>query len=541
MNRRTGLTIRAARHAHLTLASATAVIEAAAADSTDAERSLVGLALPYGAPGRTNVGQVTASAGVVRWPADLRRIRVFAGHDRNRPVGYVTAIEDTPAGLRARMHIAATPDGDTVLAEAHEGIRDAISVELDDVDVDGQGRITSAELTGLALVPVPAFEDARLAASPGAGADPAGGADAVPSAPAVAAALDPGAVAAAARGALAAARGPAGLYATRGAGRHARLSLAGMAQLVAARFRNSDRSAAALNAALADVTPPSVNWAAVQPYQWLGEVWTPEYLALDWANSVTSDALTSMKVVGWKRDTSQNPRIRPYAGNKADIPTDNTLSFVPIEQTAVRHAVGADFDRIFLDFGNETVIQTWLRLVSQSYAQVLDTAIGAAVLGEATDGGTAAGMVPAMTLAARLLKRVGARVSWVAVSSDLFGDFLDIPAAEAPWWLAGSSSVDIAGGLDANGNASVNTLPRVFESPALDDGTVVAGDRRAVTQYTPRGNPFQVRAVDLPRGGLDVAVFGYSAELVNDPLGIVKVTVDGAAAAPAKTTAKAAK
>ena len=56
-------------------------------------------------------------------------------------------------------------------------------------------------------------------------------------------------------------------------------------------------------------------------------------------------------------------------------------------------------------------------------------------------------------------------------------------------------------------------------------GTVLAGDRRCATQYTPRGNPFTVRAVDLPRGGLDLAVFGYSCEMLNDPLGVVSVEV----------------
>ena len=76
----------------------------------------------------------------------------------------------------------------------------------------------------------------------------------------------------------------------------------------------------------------------------------------------------------------------------------------------------------------------------------------------------------------------------------------------------------------AGTTAGVNNL-RIFESPTLPAGTVTAGDRRAATQYTPRGNPFTVRAVDLANGGLDVGVFGYSAELVNDPLGLVTVTV----------------
>jgi hypothetical protein len=72
--------------------------------------------------------------------------------------------------------------------------------------------------------------------------------------------------------------------------------------------------------------------------------------------------------------------------------------------------------------------------------------------------------------------------------------------------------------------ATVNNL-RIFQNPGAPAGTVIAGDRRAVTQYTPRGNPFEVRAVDIANGGMDVGVFGYSAELVNDPLGIVSVIV----------------
>jgi len=34
-----------------------------------------------------------------------------------------------------------------------------------------------------------------------------------------------------------------------------------------------------------------------------------------------------------------------------------------------------------------------------------------------------------------------------------------------------------------------------------------------------------VRALEIEHGGIDVGVFGYHAELVNDPLGVVTVTV----------------
>jgi hypothetical protein len=225
-----------------------------------------------------------------------------------------------------------------------------------------------------------------------------------------------------------------------------------------------------------------------------------------------------MTITGWKR-RPPGPAISPYAGNKAPIPTDGTLTYSPVTVTAGRHAVGADFDRIWIDFGDESIMNTWIRLVSQDYAKKLDAAIGAAILAEATDAGSAADVIAAVRLAASTLKTAGASVSFIALAPDVFADYLDITAAEAPWWLTGSSGVDLAGA-----SANVNNL-RVFESPAVPAGTLVAGDRRAATQYTPRGNPFTVRAVDVADGGMDVGVFGYSAELVNDPLGLVTVAV----------------
>jgi len=495
----------------LQLVASDAVITAAPGrPATD--RTLRGLALPYAADGRTSAGLVRASAGVVRWPADLRRVKVFTGHDRTRPVGYVTALTETSDGLTAELHIAATPDGDAALLEAREGTRDALSVELEDVEIGDDGELIAAELAAIALVPMPAFSDARIAAERDDDADQ--DQDAPPALPAPSNPPAGGRQLPTQRGA---ARAPAGLAAGRRRGPQMMTLEAACAQ-VAAEFARSDRSAAALTAALANITPTSTGSANTSPPQWLGEIWTPEYQQLDWANAISTGPLTSMRLTGWKR-LPPGPVISPYAGDKAPIPTDGTLSFGPVDVLAHRQAVGADFDRIWIDFGDESVINTWLRLVTQDYAKKLDQAIASLVLAESTVAGPADDVIAGVRLAAQTLKRAGANVSFIAMAADLYSDYLDIPAAEAPWWLVGSSNVDLAGAT-----ASVNNL-RVFESPALMNGSIVAGDRRAVTQYTPRGNPFTVRAVDLANGGLDVGVFGYSAELVNDPLGVVKVTV----------------
>jgi HK97 family phage prohead protease len=498
------------RHRRIRLVASDAVVEAAAgAAATD--RTLRGLALPYAADGRTSAGRVRASAGVVRWPADLRRVKVFTGHDRTRPVGYVTTLTETNDGLVAELHIAGTPDGDAALLEAREGTRDAMSVELEDVELDDDGELLAAELVAIALVPLPAFSDARIAAErdddddqddqPPASAPPGAGGGRRP--------------------ATRAAGAPAALTASRR--RPQTLTLDQAAAQLAAQYVDGGRTAAALNAALANITPTSTGSANTSPPQWLGELWTPEYVQLDWANAISTATLTSMRLTGFKR-VPPGPVISPYAGDKAPIPTDGALGFGPVDVTAHRHAVGADFDRIWMDFGDESVINTWLRLVSQDYAKKLDAAIGAAILAEATVVATpAVNVIEAVTVAAQTLKRAGASVSFVALASDLFGDYLSITTADAPWWLASTSAVDLAATPNGS-NGNVNGI-KIFESVALPDGTVTAGDRRAATQYTPRGNPFNVRAVDVADGGIDVGVFGYSAELINDPLGIVTVSV----------------
>ena len=484
-------------HRRLQLVAADAVVEAAAATTTD--RTLRGLVLPYAADGRTSAGRVRASAGRVRWASDLRRIKVNVDHDRGRPVGYLTALRETAEGLTAELHIAATPDGEAALLEAREGTRDALSVELEDVELDDDGELVSAELAAVALVPLPAFSDARIAAERDDqdDADQAPPARYTPPAPV--------------------ARRPAPLLAARTRPRAERMSFDAAAAQLTARL-TADRSAAALTAALADITPVSTNWAAVAPYQWVDEVWTPSYAAMPWSNVVTQGVLTNMRVTGFKF-VEPGPKILPYAGNKAAIPTDGTLSYAPVTVDAVRHAVGADFDRIWEDFGQQDVIATWLRLVTLSYAQVLNDLAYAAISGAATDGGTAPDVITAITVASQKLKTAGASVTFIAVAADLYGQWLAMPAAEVPWWLASSSSVNLSGQ-----SSNVNNL-NIFESPELPAGTVLAGDRKAVTQYVPRGNPFTVRAIDLAKGGTDVGVFGYSAELVNDARGIVEVTV----------------
>jgi hypothetical protein len=77
-----------------------------------ASRTITGLALPYGVPASTFLGDFTFAAGAVRYAADLRRVKLLVGHDAGQPVGYATQLSDDagpPAGLQSVFYV---PPGD---------------------------------------------------------------------------------------------------------------------------------------------------------------------------------------------------------------------------------------------------------------------------------------------------------------------------------------------------------------------------------------------------------------------------------------------
>jgi hypothetical protein len=79
---------------------------------------------------------------------------------------------------------------------------------------------------------------------------------------------------------------------------------------------------------------------------------------------------------------------------------------------------------------------------------------------------------------------------------------------------------------------------RFFVDPSLPAGHVLGGDRNAATYYEAVPAPLRVQAVNIPNGGIDIAVFGYQAVLVNDPRAIVDVTVTALPLVAAATSSR---
>jgi hypothetical protein len=472
----------------------------AGAPDTDAARTLSGLALPFGVPGRTSAGQVTVpDASVIRIPADLRRVKLFTEHGRATPVGYCTAATPAADGLTASFRIGSTPAGDSALTEAREGIRDALSVELDNVTLDG-GRVTGADLVAVALVSVPAFADARVAASAPLPA-PAGPAPVPAGAP-------PGMLVEVIGGSV-----PAELHAGRPA--RAAVTFESVVPQIAAAIRDNDIGR--LNAALSDVVPGADTGEAFIRPQWLGELWTPVQARRNFTNRMQHAPLTSgLKVYGWKWGV--RPQVGPYAGNKTAIPS-NAPTMVPAEEPIVRYAGGWDIDRIFIDLGEPGFVDAFFRAATEDLGNKLEAAAADLVETSATALPAEPDIVAGLNALVTQLVSVGANVSYVGIAPDLYAAFLGMPRSTSPWWLPEQ------GRLQISEQSGVFTDLAVFSDASLTAATMVAGDRRAVTWYEARPLPIRVQAVNIPNGGIDLGVFAYAAGLVNDALGLAKVTI----------------
>lgn len=487
-------------------------------------RTISGLILPFNKPGYTSSGQVTVTAGAVAVPDDLKRVKLLRDHSTDtgfKPVGYAESVEETPEGIRATFRIAATPDGDEALADVKEGVRDALSVELIHTDVDAGGTLTAGELSAVALVPIPAFADARvdlITASQYVGGDsepeddsPKGESqeseDVKPDTPPAEQEevdqddqqdkeVDHMRITE-----KQAAKAPV-----------AELSGASKALTLTAAIDNIAalrRGEASLTAALEDITY-SANPGAQAP-KWLGQLWEGLAYQREVVPTMTQDTLTDMKAIGWRWKT--RPQVDDYAGDKADIPT-NKVATEAVEAAAKRLAAGWDIDRAYYDFGHTEFIQAFLEAAREDYAQKTDERAAKALVDYAGQSAlnpvTQPDLLHAAAHARQLIKNA-ARVEPTAflVHPDTMFQLLDISMLQVPQYL------DLLG-VDPSKFISTPTAPK---------GAVIGYAKRAVTFYELAGSPIRVNAQHIAQGGIDEALFGYYATILNEPRGIVRVNV----------------
>jgi hypothetical protein len=301
--------------------------------------------------------------------------------------------------------------------------------------------------------------------------------------------------------------------------RRADLTFARVRDELADAIRRSP-DAAFVNAALSDIIPAADAGGGLLPPQWLGELWNPVSARRDYINSIQRAALTTgTKVYGWR--WVNGPVVGPYAGNKTPIPS-NAVTTEPVEEPISRLAGGWDVDRIFVDLGDPGFLESFFQAATRDYALKTEALVSSRLQNNATDA-TATDLTGALGVIATELSAVGATPGFIGVASDLWGEFLSVTSDQAPFWLASGSSVSLSGS-----DATVGGL-RFFVDPNLPAGHVLGGDSQAATYYEAQPAPLRVQAVNIPNGGIDIAVFGYQAVLVNDLRAIINVTVGGVA------------
>ena len=511
---------------------------APAAEQT--KRTVTGLVVPWNTPGRTSAGPVSVAEGAVKLPADLGRVKLLRDHSDTAnfsPVGYATAAEVTDEGLKMSFRIAEGDDGDAALADVKNRVRDALSVELVDTKVTN-GTLKSGNLTAVALVPIPAFAEARVEMLTAAATDPVEDDEDddeldqdVEDDETVDPADDGELVIETdeqlettdtetdpveddeddetekennnmepKKNKLAAARVPSGLKVNQ----KPALTFSQAVETIA--NMRTGTASPELTAALADITR-SANPAVSAP-QWLGELWEGSEYQREIIPTMTIKPLTKLKAVGWR--WTQKPEIEDYAGDKTAIPT-NEVATEPVETTANRMAVGHDIDRAYFDFNETEFLEGFFRARTIDYAMKSD-AKAAAFLNTSASTGTSVAAEPDLLHAAaraRLVVKRQVRVepsAYLVHPNSLFGLF-DITQLDNPAYL------DLLGVKPE----------RFIATDLVPENEVIAYAKESVTWFELPGSPIRVDAERIDLGGRDSAVFAYWATLLNNQAGIVRV------------------
>lgn len=504
------------------------------------DRTVTGLALPYGEAGSTNLGKVTASRGSL---SIADRIVANMEHDPTRPLAVMTSTDESDEGRTMTFSIPRTRAGDDLLEEIANGLRTGLSVEVSD-PVIRAGALVAGTIDGVAFCVKPAFPSAQLAASDvgdlpveddpedasedddaesvpdpeDADADVEAASleitpdttlaeliDALPTDPP--AEDDPaptdqeGSPVTASARPLAASAAPRPKLGT----------VREFSAQLAAACRAGDRS---LIAALADITQSGIG-GDIAAQKFLGELWSGKAYQRRFVPLMTQGTLDAYAMKGWRWTTK--PEVYDYAGNKAAV-TSETVDTEAVEVTAARLAGAHDIDRKFVDFGDAGFLESYQRAMTESYARKSDGKAVAFLEANAT--AISAGTVPSgITAAAAAL--VDGALALVDVGSPSFAIMGD--AAFRSLLLTPKDQVleylSMSLGLEEGAALGFKIVPG---GSAVGDADVIVGIQGAATFFELPGVPIRVDALNIANGGVDAGLFGYYATLLSDADGLVK-------------------
>lgn len=487
------------------------------------DRTLTYRLLPFGETGSTNLGKITASAGSVSVPDDVGSVHLNIEHDFTRPVGRATDIHEDEDGLVATFKVSRTSTGDDLLEEAAEGLRAAVSVEIDS-PVIRDGALISGALTGAGAVVRPAFPSAQLVAADAgdlpesSNVDPEDTEtvksveDILSEALELVRSLENTDTDTAEADedkdetpVTANASAPKGLTASKGSGITDANSL--FASLAKAHEDGDNRLVAALDNVI------QADGIFAQPSAYVGEIWSDRTHVQKFAPLLTQGSLTALRGIGWKFSDGKTPTVGPYAGFPAQ-PTTNEVKTEAFDFVAKRIAGAGAIDRAFMDFSTPEFWSGYYRECADSYSRQLDAQVLAHLLTPANYTTVVAGAVPsgvskALTFIVDGVTAVQdiAVPTFAIVGADLYRDLVLTRADDAVAYL------NVALGLDPK-EGTLNQFKIVPSSDAALVGKVLVGAKEAAeVKQAGGGTPIRVETVNIGTGGIEVGAFGYHTEI----------------------------
>ena len=467
------------------------------AHASATERKITGCILPFGDAGNTTAGElIFPTADAITVPSDISRVKLLDGHAAPDgtcvPVGVMTSCEARKEGLFAEFAIGSGVAGDKVLASAREHIVDSFSIEATGIIREGGGRnVRRSVLTGVAMVPFPAFSNARVerVSAQDSSQKEEGKKEET--------STQSGAI----RGLVT----PTGGAKTES---RAKAALSDAIQILADAAVGR-RTRDSVYAELTDITQTGM-LDAIQP-EWVGELWSGVPYEREIVNLLTTAELKGPKAVGYRWKTK--PTMAKWEGDKKAIHS----SRAEVEQVnvdATYWAGGHDIDRRFWDFGQVELLAAYWAAMVESYAIETDKDTAAWLVTEAAKQPaiTAPDALRAATKGAlRVRKNVRCPASFVLVSIDDVESLMDFTRLDMPEYM----------------NLTPVSDPSTWvPSEFVEKGTMIVGCKQSATFYELGGGaPIRVEAENIAQGGRDVGGFGYTARILNRPEGLVKVTI----------------
>lgn len=534
------------------------------------KRTVKGLLMPWGEKSRaSNIGPIMFSRDVLTIPADPSVVTANRDHKREDPVGRAIALDDTDAGLVATFSIANTPEGDELLAAVDNGKYTRLSAEVKGIvrDAVDKTRAVSGALFGAAFVDEGAFKSATLYAELAKSEtsekyeytdDDGVTWRRVIESERTTEYTDTGSTTTttttettevdeeeqqqeetevetetldAAKGNEAASV-PQTLLAAKSE-KINKTSLYDVANAMAGYFKNGDttaieaiadedRSAGELMyAALTDIKATSAGapgLAIIQP-QWIGDVWAARTRPRKFSQLIGQAVLTSYKVSGFK--FTQKPAGGDWPGNKSAVPGTGVTT-EPVSVQADRWAGGHDIAREYVDFDVPEFWVSYFQYMTNDYIAWDDKKTLGYLIAGATaieHGDLPANVTPAMGMlvdgSLAVVATEEATPTFAIAGIDRFRELL-LQTKDNILPLLSMSL-----GLEEGAMEEFRILPSA--DPALA-GKVLVGAKDAATHYELGGAPIRTNALDLAKGGVDHAMFGYSTTLIRNADALVIVS-----------------